>query len=267
MERGCLETVRSRQAALCVLDADPDLGQDVPAAEYEAARHRAVAGALELGRPAWNPSQVPGPPGSGWLGLFVADGILLRRVTVASRVACELFGRGDVLRPWDEQEPYEPLRVTVDWLVLEPALLAVLDDVFAQRVARWPCIAAQIMERIAGRARDLALAAAVTHLPRADERMLLLFWLLAQRWGAMTREGVLIKVPLTHELLATLIGSRRPTVTIAVQKLARDQLLIRHDKDRWLITAKAIQALGHTRPPWTAPPAGRSAPADRLPAR
>jgi CRP/FNR family transcriptional regulator, cyclic AMP receptor protein len=84
--------------------------------------------------------------------------------------------------------------------------------------------------------------------------VLLLFWLLAQRWGAVTREGVLVKVPLTHELLATLIGSRRPTVTIAVQKLARDQLLIRHDKDRWLLTTKAIQALGHAKATVDGPP-------------
>jgi hypothetical protein len=70
-----------------------------------------------------------------------------------------------------------------------PIALAVLDGQFAVRAGRWPCVTSRICERIAQRARHLAVAEAVTHLPRAHPRLLLLLWLLADRWGRVTTEG------------------------------------------------------------------------------
>ena len=40
-----------------------------------------------------------------------------------------------------------------------------------------------------------------------------------------------------------LVGSHRPTVTIALQKLAREGLLIRESSNRWLLTKHAIDRL------------------------
>jgi hypothetical protein len=154
-----------------------------------------------------------------------------------------LFGPGDLTRPWDEDGEYAPLAVTVDWLILQPALVAVLDDRFALRVARWPSITATILQRVAARARKLAIFQAVTHLPRTHARILLLFWLLAERWGAVSTAGVVVKLPLTHQVLAMLVGSHRPTVTLALQKLARRELLVRESSSRWLLTQKGIDCL------------------------
>jgi CRP/FNR family transcriptional regulator, cyclic AMP receptor protein len=84
---------------------------------------------------------------------------------------------------------------------------------------------------------------ALTHLPRAYERLLILFWLLAERWGRVHPTGVRISLPVTHEVLAMLIGTQRPTVTIALRRLGAGGLLIREGRDRWLLTSAAISGL------------------------
>jgi Mn-dependent DtxR family transcriptional regulator len=42
-----------------------------------------------------------------------------------------------------------------------------------------------------------------------------------------------------------LIGAQRPTVTIALQRLARAGLLTRERTDRWLLTNAAMERLKH----------------------
>ena len=228
-----------------VLDLDPSLAQGVPAAEHDQARQRAVARGLGIYATHLRPVDLSASTPDGTLGLLVADGLLLRRVTVASRTTGELFGPGDVVRPDDDDVvPYAPLTIAVDWLVLEPAHVAVLDQDFLGRVARWPSIAAAIVRRVADRGGRLALRAAVAHLSRADTRLLLMFWLLANRWGTVTTDGVRLELPLTHEVLAMLVGNQRPTITLALHKLAEQELLIRHSSADWLLTSKAVHVLG-----------------------
>jgi CRP-like cAMP-binding protein len=179
----------------------------------------------------------------GWLGLYVLSGLLIRRVTVSKRPACELFGPGDVIRPWDTDGEYDPLPISVDWIVLRPARLAILDTAFVLRISRWPSVTSRLVSRVAARARYLGLTQAVTHLPRIHARLLILFWLLAERWGRVSPDGVHVDLPLTHEVLAMLVGTQRPTVTIALKRLGRAGLLTRERRDRWLLTKRAIEAL------------------------
>jgi CRP/FNR family cyclic AMP-dependent transcriptional regulator len=230
---------------VALLDADPDLATWVPPEELELARSRAVAAVIDLEPPSWDTTAVVTRAEPGWLGLFVLDGLLLRRVEVSKRSACELFGPTDLIRPWDTDGEYDPLPIAVSWLVLKRTRVAVLDTQFALRIGRWPTITSRIVSRVAQRARYLTLTQAVTHLPRAYVRLLILFWLLAERWGRVGTEGVYVTLPLTHEVLAMLIGAHRPTVTIALQRLTRAGFLIRERSDRWLLTNSAIETLEH----------------------
>lgn len=172
--------------------------------------------------------------------LYLVDIVLRCRNTIRSATI-----PGDIVRPWDTDDEYDPLPICLDWLVVRPTRLAVLDTAFVLRAARWPQITAGLCGRIAQRARNLALAQAVTHLPRTHPRLLMLFWILANRWGTVSGAGVWVNLPLTHETLAMLVGSRRPTVTIALQRLARAGLLIRESNSRWLLTTRAIELLAH----------------------
>jgi CRP-like cAMP-binding protein len=229
---------------IAVLDADPDLGQGLEPSQFEQARRQSLAGVLDVEDSPWDPSEVARAHEDGWLGLLLIDGLIVRRVCVGKRAACELFGPGDVLRPWDTDGEYDPLPITVDWLVLRESRLAVLDTAFAMRIAPWPQITSRLVSRVAMRARNLALTQAVTHLPRTHARLLVVFWLLADRWGRVGVEGITIRLPLTHETLSMLVGSNRPTVTIALQRLARADLLRRERRDSWLLTRQAIELLG-----------------------
>lgn len=238
-----ITTSSPKRQVISLLDADPDLAADIAAEDLPLARRHARATVFEARRPVWDPGELGDPAGACGLGVFVLGGLLIRRVTVGRRSACELCGPGDLFRPWDADDAHEPLPVRVDWVVLEPARLAVLDDAFALRVARWPALTCRLMARLACRARHLALAQAATHLPRAYTRLLILFWLLAERWGTVSPAGVHITLPLTHEILAMLVGAHRPTVSIAVQRLERAGLLHRESRDRWLLSTRAIKAL------------------------
>lgn len=244
----------STRSTVALLDEDPDLAAGTPEGELHIARERSVARVLQLPVRGWDPGPACAEIGSGALGLFVIDGLLMRRVTVGQRGAAELLARGDVLRPWDTDADYEPLTVGVHWLVLKEARLAILDASFMRRMAPWPGVACALAERIACRTRHLALTGLVAHLPRTEPRLLLLFWLFASRWGKVAPDGVRISLPLTHELLASLAGTNRPTVTGALARLSRAGLLEREQPDRWLLTADAIQSLTHLgHPGWNDP--------------
>jgi len=245
-KRGTVETVPAHphtHHVVSLLEQEPDLGAGLAAPEFELAKSRALANVVELRPPAWDTTDICAQSDAGWLGLFVLDGLLIRRVTVGRRSTCELLGPTDVFRPWDADADYAPLPLSLDWIVVKRTRLAVLDSSFALRVARWPQLTGRIVGRVAARARYQSLAQAVGHLPRADARLLILFWLLAERWGTVGTDGVYVTLPLTHEILAMLVGAHRPTVTIALQRLNRAGFLIRERSDRWLLTHAGIDAL------------------------
>src|SRR5947209_9075970 len=123
-----------RDDVFSVLDDDGDLAADVDPQELAAVRQRAVARCLRVEPRSWDPGELNASAEPGWLGLLIIDGLLLRRVRVGRRAACELFGPGDLLRPWDTDGEYAPLPIAVDWLVLQSSRLAVLDTGFALRV-------------------------------------------------------------------------------------------------------------------------------------
>lgn len=224
-----------------LLDAAPELAVDLSGAELEPARLASRVRVVAVPGPAWRPDTLPARP--GWLGLFVIEGLLLRRVQVGARAACELLSAGDLIRPWDQDGGYDPLPVDVDWIVLSPARVGVLDESFARRIARWPAVHAQLMARMIARPRQLTVLQAVTHLPRTHLRLLVALWLLAERWGRVTPEGVVVRLPLTHRVLAMLIGCHRPTVTLALRKLVDSELVVRQARDRWVLTHRAIDYL------------------------
>lgn len=238
------ERSEHKRPTVSLLDSDPDLGAGLDGDQLQAARRLAVAAIIDLEASGWEVDAVREAATDGWLGLFVVHGLMIRRVTVGKRTACELFGPGDLIRPWDTDGEYDPLPISVNWDVLQPTRLAILDTAFALRIARWPSITSRIVSRVAQRARYLALTQAVTHLPRVYARLLILFWLLAERWGKVSPDGVYVTLPLTHELLGMLVGAHRPPVTIALQRLSRAGLLTRARSDRWLLTNLAIQRLG-----------------------
>jgi CRP/FNR family cyclic AMP-dependent transcriptional regulator len=94
------------------------------------------------------------------------------------------------------------------------------------------------------RAHSLAIALAVSHLRRVDTRLLVIMWYLADRWGRVRPDGVLVPLKLTHETLARLVGAQRPSVTTALRQLSDDGRLQRTADRSWLLTGDPPTSLG-----------------------
>ena len=77
--------------------------------------------------------------------------------------------------------------------------------------------------------------ATIAHVRNADARVLLVLWHLADRWGRVTPNGILVPLPLTHQLLAQLTCLQRPTVSSAVGQLSQQGQLTRLSERGWLL--------------------------------
>jgi CRP/FNR family cyclic AMP-dependent transcriptional regulator len=225
--------VSSSRTLIPLLEADAELAEGMAGAELEGARRALAVHAVTLEAGPWQPLDERWPV-APMLGLLVLEGVVTRDIVFAGRTTTELLGSGDVLRPWEDDVQFDPLPFAVGWHVHEPTRVAVLDGRVALASARWPVLAGALSRRHVRRARSLAFQLAIAQLPRVDDRLLVLLWALAERWGRVSPQGVRLPLALPHRTLATLVGARRPSVTTALSGLARDGLVERTEEG-WLL--------------------------------
>jgi CRP/FNR family transcriptional regulator, cyclic AMP receptor protein len=226
--------VSSSRTLIPLLEADAELAEGLAGAELDGATRALAVHAVTLEAGPWDPHDERWPV-QPTIGLLVLEGVVTRDIVFAGRTTTELLGAGDVLRPWEDDVQFDPLPFSVGWHVHEPTRVAVLDGRVALASARWPVIAAALSRRHVRRARGLAFQLAIAQLPRVDDRLLVLLWALAERWGRVSPQGVRLPLALPHRTLATLVGARRPSVTTALSGLARDGLVERTE-DGWLLS-------------------------------
>ena len=224
-------------------DVDPSLFAGLTGPELDDARARAVAPTVTLERGHWDPSQLPAGDLDACLGALVLDGLLLRSVVVGSDRRSELIGPGDLVRPWQEDE-LSSVPFDARWQVVRPVRLAVLDERFVAVACRSPALMHAIVRRLVRRARWLTLQLAISDLRRVDDRLILFFWHVADRWGRVGPDGVAVPLPVTHEMLSQLVCAQRPTVTSSLQRLAADGRLRRRRDRTWLLAPEPPRALG-----------------------
>ena len=215
-----------------VLREDPELAEAIEPARHSQAVEALVAREVRVPSGAWVGRSIPIDDG---IGLLVLEGVMLHRVGIDGRFGAELVGEGDVLRAVSQELENPTLPLTVEWLVLEPARVAVLDERFVRQLARFPQVAGKLFARSVLRSRQLAVNMAIVHQARVDVRLNLLFWHLAGRWGRVRSDGVVVPLRLTHTVLADLVAARRPTVTSALSDLSR-RGLVRAVSDGWLLS-------------------------------
>jgi CRP/FNR family cyclic AMP-dependent transcriptional regulator len=227
-----------------LLEADPNLGRALDAAEFEHARRRLIArvetipAGTRLG--SWGRAEA-----SQLFGLMIVSGLLLRQLAIGRSRSAELLGFPDIIRPWDHDGGLSlPIEAEVRWEALGPSSVAILDGAFLQRAAAWPSVLAALGGYAVMRAQSLAVHQAIANLNRIEDRLILLFWHLADRWGRVSREGVVLELPLTHDLLAQLAGAQRPSVTTALGQLRARGLVERRADRTWLLDPDAIPDTG-----------------------
>jgi CRP/FNR family transcriptional regulator, cyclic AMP receptor protein len=215
-----------------VLREDPELAEAIDPARRAQAEDALVAREIRVPAGAWVGRPMSFDDG---IGLLVLEGVMLHRVGIDGRFGAELVGEGDVLRAVSQDGDSPTLPLTVEWIILEPARAAVLDERFVRQLARFPQVAGKLFARSVLRSRQLAVNMAIVHQARVDVRLHLLFWQLAGRWGRVRSDGVVVPLRLTHTVLSDLVAARRPTVTSALSDLSR-RGLVRAINEGWLLS-------------------------------
>jgi biotin operon repressor len=153
--------------------------------------------------------------------LVVEDGFVVLRATFPelsrSVITCEAATGGLVLPPSPEEALFGlgPARVR---LVSPEGLDKLLGlAAGAQRVVE------QLMVALSQRQEAIANFAPTRHLERVQRTLCQL----AHRHGHVVREGLRIDFPVSHALLAEMIGSSRETVTRALDELQRTGFVTR----------------------------------------
>jgi len=218
--------------AVALLDHDPALAAGLAPARLAAARRATRAAAVALPPGGWDAAAVAARCP---FGALLLDGVVGREATLERSRSLQLLGRGDLLLVPGAALGERLVAVDVAWQVLEPATVALLDERFAAAVGRWPELAGALLRRLAAQAARADTQRAICQLPRVEQRIRVLLWFLAERWGRVTPDGVVVPLALTHEMLGRLVGARRPTVTLAVRVLARHGAVARRGDGGWLL--------------------------------
>lgn len=232
--------------SVSLLEVDPELAGDLVGADFERALASLVAPLLHVEQGPWTPPP-DGKPAH--LGLLVLDGLFERHALLAGIGCTELIGKGDLIRPWMDEEGTPSLPFETSWRTLEPARLAVLDGRVAIQAAPWPTIGTQLARRAARLTDSLAVHFAITCFVGLELRLYLLFWHLADRFGRVEADGVHVPLPLTHETLARLVRARRPSVSTALQGLLERGLLAPSQNGGWLLHGDPANELERLRDP------------------
>ena len=195
---------------------------------------------------------------AGAFAAVILDGVLLHRMSIGDQPALRLLGPGDMLSRAGGARTallgHSCHRATGQ------LRLAMLDDRVLLTARRFPRLFAGLQVRLADQYQRLAAQLVICQLPRVEDRLLALMWLLAETWGRVTASGTVVPIALTHDALGELIGARRPTVTLALKELAERGSLFRQDGE-WLLLEPPPQG------PAPAPVRGEPQVTSTLPAR
>jgi CRP/FNR family cyclic AMP-dependent transcriptional regulator len=129
----------------------------------------------------------------------------------------------------------------------------VLDDRVLVAMREWPRMIARLFAVAMRQLERADLNAAIGRLERVEDRVLGLFWLLADRWGRRGPDGIAIEHPLTHEAIGRLIGARRPTVSLGLRALYEQGALHRRADGTWLLSPDSLSRLIDADRPGSAP--------------
>jgi hypothetical protein len=214
---------------VALLAVDADFGDAIPADERRLAEAVLRFRCRVLDAGGWVGPQASGPDAG--FGVLVVGGLLSRTVTLEGRASPELFGPGDIVEggPVGDAPDGGP----VSWVAHQRSAVVVLDARFDQAGRRWPALWHVVVRRAASRAHRLALQLAAMQLSRVEDRVEHVLWQLADRWGRVTTEGVIVPVALTHQALGHLVGAKRPTVSLALATLDARGTVARRADGSW----------------------------------
>lgn len=218
----------SHASRLRLLEVEPDFGLFLTA-EERAEAQRVTVPVLTVGRGKFDlESRLQD---AGAFGAVIVDGVLVHRLVLADHPALRLLGPGDILsRQGGSGGPISQSTYRTPGEVR----LALLDDRVLATAQHFPRLFAGLHVRMGEQHQRLAAQLVICQLPKVEDRILGMLWLLAETWGHVTPSGTTLPVALTHDALGECIGARRPTVSLALKDLSDRGALMRQ-AGGWLL--------------------------------
>jgi hypothetical protein len=170
--------------------------------------------------------------------LLVVRGVLVCETMIADVAATALYGPGDLMRIGDVRDTLMPPGLT--WTVPAHTVVVPLDRPLVSQFPTWPGLGARLLVRAAEQARREVALRAIAQLPRVEMRVLGLLWHLAERWGQVGGDGLLVPLSLTHEMIGRLVGAARPTVSLALKELAELERVTRRPNGTWVLSQEGL---------------------------
>ena len=229
---------QSEARTICLLDVDPAFAAGVPEEDRLQARRALAVPTAPLPSGEFDFAGVAARHGETAL-LLVLSGAIARDVQVLDRTTTQLFGPGDVLATCGLDA--DSVHARVSFHAEQPGRVALLNDRFQAAARVWPELSGLVQHRLGVQSRRVAVQAAILALPRVESRVLAILWHLADVFGSVHADGVLVPLQLTHERLGRLVGAQRPTVTLALRRLGEVGDAVRVPEGWMLRTGSADQ--------------------------
>ena len=169
--------------------------------------------------------------------LLLVEGVVQSDVSFGGRTVTETLVPGDLLLPArPRSDGLDSHRVVSadDWCTL-----ARLDAHFLLAAARFPALMRELYRRLSDQEHRIAVNGAIGQLPRTDDRIVASLRQLAYRLGVEEEEGTVLHLPMTHATIGRMVGASRPTVSLALTRLAEDGCLRRRPDGAWLLAHSA----------------------------
>jgi CRP/FNR family cyclic AMP-dependent transcriptional regulator len=212
-----------------LLDARPELADYVASAEFDEVARVSLpvaavdGGALELHELLTRHTA---------FGATVLDGLIMNSLRVGEKTGIQLLGPGDLLLESSDLMP--TWLEEVESRAAGSARLGLLGNELLTAAFRWPRLIQGLYASVGEQLQRLTAQVVICQLPRVDDRVLAMLWLLSDSWGQVTPSGVRLPLVLTHETLGALVGARRPTVTLALRNLSQRGAIV-HQDSGWLL--------------------------------
>ncbi len=231
-----------RSGDLVLLRCDADLRAALNPADVRLAERATLARGFAVEDESWLPPADAPEPG---LAILI-DGTIIQEVSLGDRSSAQLLGPGAILHDLSD---HSSLAGQMTWTSVGPSTVAVLDERFTTAARYWPALWTVIHRRLVDQLKTAARWNAVTSMPRAEDRVLAVFWLIADRWGIRCPDGISIRMALTHDLIGRMAAARRPTTSLALATLAAEGLLTcRSGRRDWLLAPDSQRLLGADEP-------------------
>lgn len=115
-------------------------------------------------------------------------------------------------------------------------------NVFVEAVQATPQMSFSIAKQIEGRFRNIETRVEDLVFHNARNRLARILLQLAQQFGKAEGDRTVLPLQLTHQDLATLIGTTRPTASLAINDLEQAELIGRQGR---YISIESIETLGN----------------------